>query len=48
MTYQLAMTHWQGDQRYCTRCSHYHDHGEACRCPDCGQFVPCRTHGVGS
>lgn len=41
----LAITYWQGTQRFCEGCSHYHDIVEPCRCPDCGTFAPCRTHG---
>lgn len=42
---RLAITYWEGAVPYCTGCSHFHPADEACRCPDCGQHAPCRTHG---
>lgn len=42
---KLAITYWEGALPFCARCSHFHPAAEACRCPDCGQHVPCDKPG---
>jgi hypothetical protein len=42
---KLAITFWQGDERFCDLCSHYHAVGYPCHCPDLRRvYVPCRKH----